>query len=54
MFYLLHCTLCDHEWQATEPGEDCDWCGAPSYILIIPEDVDPDEIFDPCGIAGRR
>lgn len=31
--FLLHCMKCHHEWESCESFEECDWCGAGSYIL---------------------
>jgi hypothetical protein len=29
----LGCTKCHHEWESDETSSQCDWCGAPGYIL---------------------
>lgn len=30
---LLHCHECHHEFEAVSKDDQCDWCGAPAYIL---------------------
>jgi hypothetical protein len=35
---LLHCDACHHEWE-NDVANQCDWCGAGSYVLtdvIVP------------------
>jgi len=29
---ILHCHICDHEWEGRKGGL-CDWCNGPSYVL---------------------
>lgn len=29
----LHCTKCQHEYEASDLARACDWCGAPGRVL---------------------
>lgn len=29
----LHCSKCDHEFEAIKTPELCDWCGSKTYVL---------------------